>query len=1439
MRPQWITRWKSAPRLRQPACLVFAALLGAAGLFAQAPRSIGVITTVAGGGYNGTSSSDGGSATSARAYWPQQMAMDSAGNLYYSDQKYHVVRKVTPGGIISTVAGNWTSGTSGDGGLATAAQLNTPSGLAFDASGNLYISDQYGQNIRKVDATTGIISTFASGSYLADSSPAGLAFDSSGNLWVALDGSGCVLKISSSGTQTLLSIGLSNPRALTFDSSGNLYVTSFYGNQVHKYNPTSGTITLIAGSGFIGSDGGGGFSGDGGLATAARLNAPVGVAVDAQGNVFVCDMRNNRVRMIDSATGIIQTVIGNGDSSYNGDDIAAHNASVRNPYGLMLTPNGDFYVVDYGNGRIRKIAAATNAGSVAVGQSVIRTFDFYFRSSTTVGSFKILTGGAPSRDFQIYETGTNCAAGVTYPADASCRVNVTFSPLAAGPRKGAVVLYGSTGAAVSTAFITGTGVAPAVAFNPVVTVVAGTGGICSSSTGANCGDGGAATSATFRDPVSVAVDNAGNLLVTDYGSNRVRRVDASTGIILTVAGTGAFSSTGDGGLATAATLYNPSGVAFDGAGNYFISDVDDASPFYSRIRRVDAGTGIITTYAGVGTRCSSNTAACGDGSAATSANLWLPRGLAVDGEGNLFLADQHMNRIRKVSAATGIISNVAGKSGGSGGFSGDAGQAASALLQLPAGVARDSAGNLYIADMNNHRVRKVTYATGIITTVAGASTAGSSGDGAAATSAQLYCPTAVAVDAAGDIFIADSGNGRVRMVDASTGYISTLVSGLSNPSGLAVDAAGNLYVVDENHYRVLKVSFPAPSLSFAATNLLATSAAQDVTVRNAGNASLNIASIAVPTNFTLGGANTTCYTSSVTLASGANCVLGVVFNPHAAGALSGSIVLTDDALNQAAATQSIPVSGTGAQVATRLAFGSSIPSSLISGNNLGTLTVKVEDTTGGVLAASTAAVTLTLSGPAGFTTKTSTQNAASGVASFDLSAYSLTIGGSYSITATSGSLTSASATVAVLLTPTLKLTCTEATYDGAAHSCTGSAVGTDGVTAVSGSWGFSPSSVTAAGSYPVTGTFTSTDSLYMGGTAAGTLKINTASPTLQLTCTEVTYDGAAHSCTGSATGLGGVAVSGSWSFSPSSVTAAGSYPVTGTFTSTDSNYAGGTANGTLKINEAVKTAQTIQFTAPASPVTYGVGTVALSATASSGLAVTFSVLSGPATVSGSALTITGAGTVVIAANQAGNSTYAAAAQATQSIVVNKAALQVKADAKSMTAGASVPSLTYTISGYVGSDSAAVVSGAAALSTTATSSSAAGSYAIKVAQGTLAATNYTFTPANGTLTVTAASTIKLTVSTALTKLDSGQFQAVLTITNSGTATASAVALTSAKLGGIAGTPLPTGLTIAAGSSATATIVFPVTAGTSGAAAVLSYAGSYTGGSFSSASRVTLP
>ena len=329
--------------------------------------------------------------------------------------------------------------------------------------------------------------------------------------------------------------------------------------------------------------------------------------------------------------------------------------------------------------------------------------------------------------------------------------------------------------------------------------------------GGYSGDGGLATSAEISEPLAVAVDKSGNLFIADFDNYCIRKVAASTGIINTVAGTCSVNGfAGDGGPATSAKLSFPFGVAVDGADNIYISD-----PGNARIRKVTAATGIITTVAGDGLNGYS-----GDGGQATSAAMNGPGNVAVDPLGNLYIVDTYNSVIRKVTASTGIITTVAG--GGTGNYPiGNGGPATAASLSGPQGLTVDKSGNLYILDQNGAVVRKVTASTGIITTIAGNDQWGFAGDGGPATSAELYDAQGLGVDGSGNLYIADTFNFRVRKVTAATGIITTIAgdgtesfsgdggqatdAALRVPEGVTVNSSGVIYIGDTQNDRVRKV----------------------------------------------------------------------------------------------------------------------------------------------------------------------------------------------------------------------------------------------------------------------------------------------------------------------------------------------------------------------------------------------------------------------------------------------------------------------------------------------------------------------------------------------------------------------------------------------------------------------------------------------------------
>ncbi len=632
--------------------------------------SAGQITTVAGGT---TFAGDGGAATSATLGFPWGIALDASGNLFIADRENYRVRRVSVGSrIITTVAGTGTFLSSGDNGPATAASFGFVRGIAVDAAGNLFIAVD--NRIRKVTAATGRINTIAGNG----------AQDFYGD--------------NDSATKA----ALNNPTGIAVDAFGNVFIADTFNHVIRKVAAQTGIITTVAGSGKEG------FSGDGGLATAATLRFPTGVAVDAKGNLFIADTDNHRIRKVAAGTGIISTVAGNSQSGFSGDNVSASATSLFNPWGIAVDANSNLLIGDTGNHRIRRVSAATG----------------------------------------------------------------------------------------------------------IITTVAGNGQEGFS------GDNRLATDAALAFPRGIAVDAGGNIFISDTGNNRIRKFIAGTGIIVTVAGS--VATVTDNMSATVATLSQPAEMAVDSARNLYIADT-----FNDRIRRVDAITNAITTVAGGGNPADG----VGDNGPATSAALNGPYGITVDNNANLFVVDTFHHRIRKVAAATGTITTVAGN--GKEGFSGDNGAATSASLDSPTRIALDTAGNLYIADTSNSRIRKVTATNGTITTVAGGSNPTSGiGDNGPATAAALSYPWGIAIDAAGNLFIADAGNALIRKVAAGTGIITTVAGGGTDPEqlgdfgpatsafmvpyGVTVDAAGNLYIADKTNHRIRKMNAKSGTIATVA-----------------------------------------------------------------------------------------------------------------------------------------------------------------------------------------------------------------------------------------------------------------------------------------------------------------------------------------------------------------------------------------------------------------------------------------------------------------------------------------------------------------------------------------------------------------------------------------------------------------------------------------------
>jgi hypothetical protein len=599
--------------------------------------------------------------------------------------------------------------------------------------------------------------------------------------------------------------------------------------------------------------------------------------------------------------------------------------------------------------------STVNFGSVAVGAGRRQGLSFAIPSGITLGGVSAVTQGAQDLDYTVGPAST-CASGTT---NSTCVLQVRFRPTTVGSRVGAVVLTDEGGNTLITVPLSGIGTGPRVAFGPgIISTYAGEyefSVLNDSGTGGYSGDGGPATSAQLNYPWGVTLDGSGNLYIADWQNHVIRKVSA-TGTISTVAGNYSLGAgySGDGGPATSAQLSYPESVAVDGGGNLYIADSDNQT-----VRKVTPD-GIITPVAG---NYALGAGYSGDGGPATSAQLRYPWSVAVDGTGNLYISDAGNNVVRKVTPA-GIISTVAGNYARGSGYSGDGGPATSAQINFPYGIAVDGSGDLYIADTFNNVVREVNQ-SGIITTVAGNGTKSLTIESGPATSVALDEPAGVAVDGAGNFYIADSNKMVIEKV--TPGGMLTTVAGdgpflgyggdggpatsasFDEPLSVAVDGEGNLYIADSGNSLIRKVDVSdPPSLTFANTTVGEASAPQNITVLNLGNAPLDLDHISVSDNFSLGGSSTSCSGRGQTLNAGESCVLGIEFIPEQAGSIQGSVVLADSSLNASKAFQFIALQGTASApvLAPTVTVLTALPGSVDFGGTV-TLTASVSSTTAG------------------------------------------------------------------------------------------------------------------------------------------------------------------------------------------------------------------------------------------------------------------------------------------------------------------------------------------------------------------------------------------------------------------------------------------------------------------------------------------------------------
>jgi uncharacterized protein (TIGR03437 family) len=626
-----------------------------------------------------------------------------------------------------------------------------------------------------------------------------VALDTNGNAYVSAQDYGIVLRLDAATGLLAIVAGtgvtgysgdngpatsaeLSFVTGIALDGDGNLFIL----DQGRVREVSGGIITTVAGDGTFG------YSGDGGPATAGQWRQPVGIAADATGAIYIADSGNNRIRKV--AHGVITTVAGNGKAGYSGDGGPSISAELSSPNGVAVDTSGNLYIADLGNSRIRKVSGGvitTVAGNGMAGFS---------------GDGGSATSAALSPDGIAVDS-----VGNLYISDESSRVReVLNGVISTVAGNGTAGFNGDLGAATSVELNIPLGVGVDSSHNLFIAdyrndrvrkvalgvsrTVAGGGGV---------GDGGQAIEAQLASPLGIALDSSGKLYIADPGNNRVRAV--SDGIITTVAGIGTPGTSGNNGPADVAELSNPLAVAADSAGDVYIADGSSVREVSNRII-----ASVVGSYYGAG---------CGSGPAA-SAQLSIPYGIALDPSGNLYIADTYNDCIREIT--NGTIASVAGTALNPG-YSGDNGPALRAQLNQPQGVALDAAGNLYIADSYNYVVRRVS--NGVITTVAGNGTQGFSGDDGPATSAQLFIPTSITLDAAGNLFIVDNVNSRVRKV--AGGVITTIAgtgaqgfagdngpataASLDGPWGIAVDQGGNVFVSDSGSNRIRMLVPSGPS----------------------------------------------------------------------------------------------------------------------------------------------------------------------------------------------------------------------------------------------------------------------------------------------------------------------------------------------------------------------------------------------------------------------------------------------------------------------------------------------------------------------------------------------------------------------------------------------------------------------------------------------------
>lgn len=786
--------------------------------------------------------------------------------------------------------------------------LGYPTGIAWDAAGNFYVLDSDSQRVLKKDTSGNITVVAGSGVWgFADgptlnsqfAAEGNIAIDSSGNILIA-DSENCrIRKVDTGGNTTTiagngtcgysgdgpaLSVSISSPQSVFVDAAGNVFIAEIDNCIIRKLSANTGNLTTVAGTPLTC-----GYSGDGARATNATLNFPWSVAEDGSGNIFIADLGNAVIREVSAATGNIVTIAGNFSlgPGYSGDNGPATNAQLNWPLSIALDASGDIFIADLNNNAVREVVAATGNISTVAGMPC----------SNCDGIVDSGDGGPATQA----EIGFPLVVAISGSGD-----------LLVGTTEG--LIREVSGGTIST-------VAGTTRIDPQTGATVGLPTLS--------GDTDPALQASIEYPLGLAKDNSGNIFIAD-SSAAIREINASTGIITTVAGTGIVGSAGDGGPAVKAKLSLPTGVAVDGHGNIFIAD-----SYNCVVREVLVATATIQTVAGIMNSCGFS----GDGGAATSAQLSEMGGISIDSLGDIFIADSFNYVIREVTAVDGNIHTVAGS--GVLGNSGDGGPASSAELN-PSSVLVDGSGNIFIADTSNCAVREVT-SDGNINTVAGTNgVCGFFGNGGPATQAQLGILSGqMYMDGAGDLFIPDFGNAVVW--ELSSGSINVVVGNgtygfsgdggpalsaeLSWPTAAGADKSGNLLVLDG--LRVRSVNGLAQNQSKAQATItpafvafeiqpIGTSAPpRSIAVANSGNASVAIS------NVSISGPNKSDFQESdncsgKTLIPGSSCSVQLTFTASLAG--NEAAVLT---VSNSSGAQTASLVGAGADFAIAASSGGS------------------------------------------------------------------------------------------------------------------------------------------------------------------------------------------------------------------------------------------------------------------------------------------------------------------------------------------------------------------------------------------------------------------------------------------------------------------------------------------------------------------------------------